>query len=74
MLPLIPEDEEIAIATADGANDTRRHHTAIIARGADEVTPIRWNVRACKKDCPEAWARNEILRATAHLGRALWKR
>ncbi|MBL3587891.1 IS5/IS1182 family transposase, partial [Rhodovulum sulfidophilum] len=48
LLSQIPEGEEIATVTADGAYDTRRCHAAV--------------------------ARNEILRATRHLGRALWKK
>ncbi len=35
LLAQIPEDEEIATVTADGAYDTRRCHTAIIERRAD---------------------------------------
>lgn len=73
LLAQIPEGEEIVTVTADGAYDTRRCHTAIIERGADAVKPIRRNGRAWKEDCPAAVARNEILRATRHLGRALWK-
>ena len=74
LLEQIPEDEEIATVTGDGAYDTRRCHAAIIERGADAVIPIRRNGRAWKEDCPAALARNEILRATRHLGRALWKK
>ena len=74
LLSQIPEDETIAMVTADGAYDTRRCHVAIIERDADAVIPIRRNGRAWKQDCPAAIARNEILRATRHLGRALWKR
>ncbi|MBB3988319.1 hypothetical protein GGQ68_004676 [Sagittula marina] len=73
LLSQIPEGEEIATVTADGACDTRRCHAAIIERGADAIIPIRRNGRAWKEDCPAAIARNEILRATRHLGRALWK-
>ncbi|MBL3598076.1 IS5 family transposase [Rhodovulum sulfidophilum] len=74
LLSQIPEGEEIATVTADGAYDTRRCHAAIIERGADAIIPIRRNGRAWKEDCPAAIARNEILRATRHLGRALWKK
>lgn len=35
LLSQIPEAEEIATVTADGAYDTRRCHTAIIEHGAD---------------------------------------
>jgi len=74
LLSQIPEGEEITTVTADGAYDTRRCHAAIIERGADAVIPIRRNGRTWKEDCPAAVARNETLRATRHLGRALWKR
>ena len=74
LLAQVPEGEEIATATADGAYDTRRCHAAVIERGANAVIPIRRNGRAWKEDCPAAVARNEILRATRHLGRALWKK
>lgn len=75
-LAQIPEGEQIATVTADGAYDTRRCHTAIINRGAGThaVIPIRRNGHAWKEDCPVALARKEILRATRHLGRALWKK
>lgn len=74
LLSQIPPDEPIDTVTADGAYDTRRSHGAIIERGADAIIPIRRNGRAWKADCPAAIARNEILRATRHLGRALWKK
>ena len=74
LLAQIPPEETIGTVTADGAYDTRRCHGAIIDRGAQAVIPIRRNGRAWKEDCPAAIARNEILRATRHLGRALWKR
>ena len=67
-------DEEIATVTADGAYDTRRCHSAIIARKATAIIPIRKNGRPWKEDCPAAIARNETLRATRHYGRAFWKR
>jgi hypothetical protein len=59
----IPEDEQIGIVRAlsghrvampcravDGAYDTRRCHTAIIARDATPIILIRKNGRACKED------------------------
>jgi hypothetical protein len=73
LLAQIPPEEAIGMVTADGAYDTRRCHGAIIDRGADAVIPIRRNGRLWKEDCPAATARNAILRATRHLGRALWK-
>jgi len=56
----IPESEERGTVTADSACDIRRCHTAIIARQASAVIPIRQNGRPWKEDCP----------ATRHSGRA----
>jgi len=66
LLDQIPPDEQIGTVTGDGAFDTRRCRTAII--------PIRKNGRRWKENCPAARARNDILRATHRLGRAIWKR
>ncbi len=74
LLDQIPLDEQIGTVTGDGAFDTRRCHTAILERGGTAVIPIRKNGRRWKEDCPAATARNEILRATQRLGRAIWKR
>ena len=74
LLDQIPRGEQIGTVTADGAFDTRRCHTAIIERGATAIIPIRRNGRPWKEDCPAAQARNEILRASKHFGRAFWKR
>ncbi len=74
LLAQIPPEETIGTVTADGVYDTRRCHGAIIDRCADAIIPIRRNGRAWKEDCPAATARNEILRATRHLGRALWEK
>ena len=71
LLSQIPTGEQIGTVTADGAYDTRRFHTAIIARAA---IPIRKNGRLWKEDCPAAYARSETLRATRYYGRAFWKR
>ena len=74
LLGQIPADEKIGTVTADGAYDTRRCHTAILAREATPIIPIRKNGRLWKEDCPAARARNDTLRATRHYGRAFWKR
>src|SRR5690606_17962357 len=74
LLNQIPEDEQIGTVTGDGAFDTRRCHTAILDRGGTAIIPIRRTGRLWKEDCPAARARNEILRATQRLGRAIWKR
>jgi hypothetical protein len=70
LLDQIPDDEDIGTVTADGAYDTRRCHSAIIARGGTAIIPIRKNGRPWKEDCPAARARNETLRTTRHYGRA----
>ena len=74
LLDQIPPDEQIGTVTADGAFDTRRCHSAITKRGATAIIPIRKNGRPWKEDCAAARARNEILRASRHFGRAFWKR
>lgn len=74
LLAQIPAEQPIGTVTADGAYDTRTCHSAIAGRGATAVIPIRKNGRPWKEDGPAARARNETLRATRYLGRALWKR
>ena len=74
LLNQTPADEAIGSVTADGAYDTRRCHDAIAARGAHAVVPPRKNARPWKPDTPGARARNEALRASRYLGRALWRR
>ena len=74
LLDQIPDGEEIGTVTGDGAFDTRRCHSAILARGGTAVIPIRKNGRLWKEDCPAALARNDNLRATRRLGRTIWKR
>ena len=73
LLSQIPAGEEIATVTADGAYDTRACHDAIAARGAAAVIPPRRTARPWKPDTAGARARNEVLRASKHLGRALWR-
>ena len=73
LLDQIPVDQEIGTVTGDGAFDTRRCHTAILERGGTAIIPIRKNGRLWKEDCPAARARNDILRTTRLLGRAIWK-
>lgn len=70
----MPPEDQICTVSGDGAYDTRRCHKAILDRDAAAVIPIRKNGRLWKEDCPAATARNEILRATRHLGRVIWKR
>ena len=87
LLSQIPPDQEIASVTADGAYDTRKYHDAIhcplvvcpqttrgAERGADAVIPPRKNAKPWKTVTAGAVARNEALRASKYLGRALWRR
>jgi Transposase DDE domain len=74
LLDQIPPDQEIASVTADGAYDTRKCHDAIAERGAAAVIPPRRNARPWKTVTAGAVARNEALRASKYLGRALWRR
>jgi hypothetical protein len=74
LLNQIPLDQEIASVTADGAYDTRKCHDAIAERGAHAVIPPRKNAKPWKAATAGAVARNEALRASKHLGRALWRR
>jgi hypothetical protein len=73
LLNQIPPDEEIGSVTADGAYDTRKCHYAIAARNAHAVIPPRKNAKLWKPDTPGARARNEAVRSSKYLGRALWR-
>ena len=74
LLDQIPPDQEIGSVTADGACDTRKCHDAIAERGADAIIPPRKNAKPWKTVTAGAVARNEALRASKYLGRALWRR
>ena len=74
LLSQIPPDQGIASVTADGAYDTRKCHDAIAERGAAAVIPPRKNAKPWKTATAGAVARNEALRASKYLGRALWRR
>ena len=74
LLDQIPADVEIGSVTADGAYDTRRCHDAIADRGAHAVIPPRKNARPWKPSTAGAIARNEALRASKYLGRAIWRK
>lgn len=54
LLDQIPDDEDIGTVTADGAYDTRRCQSAIIARSGTAIIPIRKNGRQWKADCSAA--------------------
>lgn len=58
----------------DGAFDTRGCHAATAARSACAVISARKNARPLLETTPGAKARDEILRATRRLGRAIWRR
>jgi Transposase DDE domain len=73
LLDQIPPDQEIDTVTADGAYDTRKCHDAIAARNAHAVIPTRKNAKLWKPDTPGARARNEAVRSSKYLGRALWR-
>lgn len=73
LLNQIPLDEEIGSVTADGAYDTRKCHDTIAARNAHAVIPPRKNAKLWKPDTPGARARNEAVRSSKYLGRALWR-
>ena len=74
LLAQIPADQDIASVTTDGAYDTCNCHDAIAERGAAAVIPPRKNARSWKAGTAGAVARNEALRASKYLGRALWRR
>ena len=74
LLEQIPPDQEIGSVTADGAYDTRKCHEAIAARHADAVIPPRKNAKPWKPTSAGAIARNEAVRASRYLGRALWRK
>ena len=74
LLSQIPSDQELGSVTADGAYDTRKCHDAIAARDAHAVIPPRKNAKMWKPDTPGARARNEVVRSSKYLGRALWRR
>ena len=71
LLNQITADQELGSITADGAYDTHKCHYAIAARNARAVIPPRKNAKLGKPDTPGARARNEAVRASKYLGRAL---
>ena len=74
LLGQIPADQPIGKVTADGAYDTRACHAAIAARSVCAVIPARKNARSWLENTPGAQARNETVRSTRRLGRAIWRR
>ncbi|PRZ44540.1 IS5 family transposase [Tritonibacter scottomollicae] len=74
LLNQIPPDQNIGSVTADGAYDTRKCHDAIAARHAHAVIPPRKNAKPWKPTSTAAVTRNEVVRASRYLGKALWRR
>ncbi len=74
LLNQIPQDKQIDFVIGDGAYDAKRDHTAIAERNAEAIIPVRKNGKPWKENTPGAKARNETLRATQRLGRAIWKK
>ncbi len=74
LLDQIPADVEIGSLTADGAYDTHWCHDAVAERGAHAVIPPRRNARPWRPSTAGAIARNEALRASKYLGRAIWRK
>ncbi len=73
LLSQIAPDQELGSVTADGAYDTCKCHDAIAGRNAHAVIPPRKNAKLWKPDTPGARARNEAVRSSKYLGRALWR-
>jgi len=85
LLGQIAPDQEIASVTADGAYDTRKCHDAIADRKAHAIIPPRKNAKLWKPplvhagmheravDTPGTRARNDAVRSSKYLGRALWR-
>ncbi len=71
LLDQVPTDQKISRVTADGGYDTRKCHDAIAARNANAVIPPRKNAKLWKPDTPGAKARNDAVRSSKYLGRAL---
>ena len=74
LLNQIPAYVQIGSVTADGTYDTRKCHDAITERGDHPVIQPRKNAKPWKSATAGAVARNEELRASKHLGRALLRR
>ncbi|KIA80876.1 transposase [Chromobacterium piscinae] len=74
LLDQIPAGERIAAVSGDGAYDTKGCHEAIAKRKAEAVIPTRKNAKPWKENRLGAHVRNEILRATRLLGRAIWRK
>ena len=74
LLARLPEGEQIALISGDGAYDTRAVYAAAASRKAALLVPPRRNGKSWKARTAGAEERNETLRTIGHLGRRLWKR
>jgi hypothetical protein len=74
LLDQIPADERIASVSGDGAYDTKDCHETVALRDAYAIIPTRKNTKPWKTNRCGADARNDILRTTRRLGRAIWKK
>ncbi len=74
LLAQIPSEEPLHSVSADGACDTKASHEAIAGRQAAAIIPTRRNPKPWTDARAGAQARNEFLRTTRKLGRAIWKK
>jgi hypothetical protein len=72
-LTQIPRDQEIGSMTTDQAYDTRKCHDAIAVCRANAVIPPHRNAQTWKPSTDGTIAKNDALRASKYLGRALWQ-
>lgn len=75
LLGQIDAAEALLSVSGDGTYDTKACHEAIALHEAQAIIPARKNAsKPWTENRLGASARNEILRATQRLGRAIWKR
>jgi len=74
LIAQIPPDEVLLSVHGDGAYDTKACYAAIAERNAAAIIPVRKNGQPWQENTAGARMRNETLRATNYLGRALWKK
>jgi hypothetical protein len=72
LLTQFPRDQEIGSMTKDQAYDTRKCDDAIAVRRA-AVIPPRKNAQPWKPSADGTIAKNDALRVSKYLGRALWQ-
>ena len=74
MLPSIPSKGSHHQTVGSNTYDTRKCHDAVADRGAHAVIPPRKNAKPWKPSTAGAIARNEALRASKYLGRAICRK